>query len=461
MMPSRFWEMASGCLIFVGYQRYAIIKFLLAKVPPILALLLIVGTMYLPSSFSSFSTFAVVLLTTILIAALRKQTILFKVFTNPKVVYIGLISYSLYLWHWGVLSLSRWTIGVHWWTVPIQALLIFALAVASYTWVETPFRKFKWFNNRLFTILSGGSILFATCLIVFPLKDYLYPHLYLQPKISDNLQPEKHNIHISLGNCIGYDDLSSEDIGLIFERCKSSNNREFPEQTTVAFVGDSHALNLFKGGNIFSSNGFRLISYFYAGCPFPYPKYGINETKCADFLKEAERSLDLDLRSGDVIVIFNYHLSHLGEDQFGDVRYELYDHQNRIAKTFESKFNVYSTSLKDFADRAKSKGITIVLVGSPHRLVGYDPRLKKQQFGNRFGASVNLRLQEEYAKMINKKFNSLAKTIDNISFLNPLDPLTGCSSSLEIYSQCYIDSDHLSLSSATKINGQIFDKITK
>ena len=31
MMPSRFWEMASGCLIFVGYQRYAIIKFLLAK----------------------------------------------------------------------------------------------------------------------------------------------------------------------------------------------------------------------------------------------------------------------------------------------------------------------------------------------------------------------------------------------------------------------------------------------
>ena len=121
MMPSRFWEMASGCLIFVGYQRYAIIKFLLAKVPPILALLLIVGTMYLPSSFSSFSTFAVVLLTTILIAALRKQTILFKVFTNPKVVYIGLISYSLYLWHWGVLSLSRWTIGVHWWTVPIQA----------------------------------------------------------------------------------------------------------------------------------------------------------------------------------------------------------------------------------------------------------------------------------------------------------------------------------------------------
>ena len=41
---------------------------------------------------ATISTIAVVVLSSILIACLKKQTAAFKVFTNPKVVYIGLIS---------------------------------------------------------------------------------------------------------------------------------------------------------------------------------------------------------------------------------------------------------------------------------------------------------------------------------------------------------------------------------
>lgn len=54
---------------------------------------------------------------------------------------IGLISYSLYLWHWPVFVLMRWTLGLD--TAPRQAvavLLVFALAWASWRWVERPFR---------------------------------------------------------------------------------------------------------------------------------------------------------------------------------------------------------------------------------------------------------------------------------------------------------------------------------
>ena len=178
LMPSRFWEMAAGCLIFIGFQKRASVEQLLEKVPPLLVMALIVGVMYLPISLGATSTIAVVALSSILIASLKKQTAAFNIFTHPRVVYIGLISYSLYLWHWGVLSISRWTIGIHWWSVPFQVALMLGLAIASYRWIETPLRKGNWFGKRWKTLIVGGGILIiiSGSLVALgkPLKGKLY-----------------------------------------------------------------------------------------------------------------------------------------------------------------------------------------------------------------------------------------------------------------------------------------------
>ena len=90
LMPSRFWEMAAGCLIFIGFQKRASIEQFLEKVPPLLVLVLIIGVMYLPMSLAATSTIAVVALSSILIASLKKETGAFKIFTHHRVVYIGL-----------------------------------------------------------------------------------------------------------------------------------------------------------------------------------------------------------------------------------------------------------------------------------------------------------------------------------------------------------------------------------
>ena len=145
LMPTRFWEMAAGCLIFIGFQKRKSIEQFLEKVPPFLVLALIIGIMYLPMSWATSSTVVVVSLSAVIIASLKKGTVAYTIFTNPIIVYFGLISYSLYLWHWGVLSISRWTIGIHWWSVPFQVALILGLSISSYRYVETPLRKGKWF----------------------------------------------------------------------------------------------------------------------------------------------------------------------------------------------------------------------------------------------------------------------------------------------------------------------------
>ena len=57
------------------------------------------------------------------------------------VVFVGLISYSLYLWHWPILALIRYTSTSLSFPMKLGALAVILLAsYASYRWVELPFR---------------------------------------------------------------------------------------------------------------------------------------------------------------------------------------------------------------------------------------------------------------------------------------------------------------------------------
>ena len=77
------------------------------------------------------------------------------------IVFIGLISYSLYLWHWPVIcfssywALSEFTAMEKWGIV--LASVVFAFA--SWRWVETPFRKKQCFTTRSHVI---GMALFVS-----------------------------------------------------------------------------------------------------------------------------------------------------------------------------------------------------------------------------------------------------------------------------------------------------------
>ena len=89
-----------------------------------------------------------------------------KLLASRFMVFIGLISYSLYLWHWPVLVFYR-----YWSLAPIsmvQGLLLvlvsFGLAILSWKFVETPFRKKALLKKPSQVFVFGATTTAALCL---------------------------------------------------------------------------------------------------------------------------------------------------------------------------------------------------------------------------------------------------------------------------------------------------------
>jgi peptidoglycan/LPS O-acetylase OafA/YrhL len=155
LMLSRLWELGAGCILFLGLKQFSRYLRVFESIPPLMVVGAIVAVLFVPLKFAMQATVGVAILTLFLITCLRPRTFGYNLFTHPQVVYVGLISYSLYLWHWGILSLSRWTIGIHWWSVPFQVALMLLLSIVSYRYVEAPLRRSDWSAVRWQSIGYG------------------------------------------------------------------------------------------------------------------------------------------------------------------------------------------------------------------------------------------------------------------------------------------------------------------
>ena len=342
LMPTRFWEMASGCLLFLGsLSRSSIIRFF-ERVPPLVLIVFIVGVMYLPISIARASTFAVIVLTLILINSLKKNTIAFKIFTHPNVVYIGLISYSLYLWHWGVLSLSRWTIGIHWWSIPFQVAIIFCLSILSYRWIETPFRENSWSGflkpNEIRTFFIGFTTIIATSISIVGItkyRNFLYlPGIF---KISDRFDWKNNDCYAEkikkLENPIQY--------------CLKTK-RSIDRPRRFFLMGDSHAAQyVFMANEVFKNSSYEVASLQTGRFLDQYVRGISNDS--FDELKEITR-----LALPEDILAISFHRGIMNKSKDDHVK-----NPKDINKLFiENAFQRLKEPLQDL----KQKGVRIILI---------------------------------------------------------------------------------------------------
>ena len=387
LMPSRFWEMAAGCLIFIGFQKRVSIEQFLEKVPPLLVLALIISVMYLPMFMASASTIAVVALSSILIASLKKQTAAFKVFTNPRVVYVGLISYSLYLWHWGVLSISRWTIGIQWWSVPFQVALMLGLAVASYRWIETPLRKGNWFGKRWKTLMVGGGLIAISSLGIYSIRK-VSADIYLKSSLPTTEQTWWFDKD---GNYIEKCHVRGRFTEALMKECLGRS--QVRGETNVGYIiGDSHARNYL----IATREAMPELDVKYmtmgSSCAFLPPSMITERVEkkasCNQYSKSVAGLIAKESRPGDIVFVGQA----LVFDPNGRASQEYFDH------------------IRIFANTLRSKSIPVVIFDGTFP-PGPDPTLCVKEVWRPFPNKFNCEKSIDEARSAYSQFDDLALSL--------------------------------------------------
>jgi peptidoglycan/LPS O-acetylase OafA/YrhL len=177
----------------------------------------------------------------------NKDEIITKILSTKLFVGIGLISYSLYLWHYPIFAFIKINGLVSGSTIGKLILIpiIFFLSIISYLFIERPFRNRKLDFNIIITFLC----IMLIAIIIFNIKiinengfEFRFKHL---KKINQNYNPD----NIFLGRArmnnsqINFNDFNVKDFNIVI-------------------IGDSHAGDLFNSLNL-NRNLFKDIKFYY------------------------------------------------------------------------------------------------------------------------------------------------------------------------------------------------------
>ena len=147
LMPSRFWELSAGAVLllaqlkgFGGHLNRLWLR-LGGYGLMLLALLKTSSLQWFPAPGALVAVLATLLLLQAGYGATSERFLPWRGLERFLVA-CGLISYSLYLWHWPVLTFLRWTWGIdRAWLYLVAIGLSFGLAWLAYVLVEQPVRR--------------------------------------------------------------------------------------------------------------------------------------------------------------------------------------------------------------------------------------------------------------------------------------------------------------------------------
>ena len=174
LLPSRIWELLIGTLVALYLSNNTRMKFKKStrEIAGWAGLALILFPIFSFNKHSFSNTTYTVLCTfgtaLILIFAIE-STFLAKIIGNKVLVAVGLISYSLYLWHQPLLVFARLSkenplnLLDYFWT----SLALFVLAYASWRFIEKPFRDKRKISRLVFFRFSVFGMIFLLGIGIF------------------------------------------------------------------------------------------------------------------------------------------------------------------------------------------------------------------------------------------------------------------------------------------------------
>lgn len=381
LLPFRFWEISIGVLVFHGATHYGhnLDRFRSLDSRILVAFLLLI--LLVPKQFQTISTIAIVIVTGLLITSIHlgrhKATFLEK----PLLKHFGQISYSLYLWHWSVLVLSYWTIGVSLVTVPVQLALIYFISLASYHCLERPLRHRQWGSKQSLEIVYGMvAAIFLSGLLVYLLDDrttasplyagapsskstWTTQSTLLDPNTTslstinsatvaalEEFQQRKTDCHLTpekLDPTHRYYGQKRELGKPFFSNCLQSSNKK------LILIGDSFsnviADHIFVAAH---TKGYEVLVMFGYGCPFPVNTDNVKwgKGRCGMQSERIQSALNDYLKPGDILVI--------------RANYQSTDYSHATLTTDVKATSFMDQEIDSLQAIARSNNATFVIVGT-------------------------------------------------------------------------------------------------
>lgn len=290
LLPTRFWELAAGAIAFTYAERVrAAVAERRALILGWVGLAAVIGALFLPQSWASPFPAGVLpvggsmlLLWFGAMAIDRRDGVGFWLGRRPM-TYLGRISYSLYLWHWPVIVIMRWTIGVSdWWSILLAAVLSVGLAALSFRFVERPFQSFPLSRIALpspAAVVAGIGI--VSVVIAFYGEGARQSFEY-RVQTKSAISSDKAT----------FDPLHLPTLGM------AEAAIDDPEAPQLLVIGDSHA-GMYHGASLEVANdaGFRFVGSSVSGCGFTLSEAVDLEGACS-----MQRDALATLEEGDVVV---------------------------------------------------------------------------------------------------------------------------------------------------------------
>jgi len=161
MLTSRLWELGIGSLLAFYELKYGRVKHkLLNQTMPLLGLAMIAHAIVFFNNQTPHPSFITLLPTLgtalIILYSVNKTDLVGKVLSWKPIVGIGLISYSMYLWHYPIFAFARMadTNGLHNDEKYLLILLTIVISIVSYFLIEKPFRNRHFLNIKKFSVIT-------------------------------------------------------------------------------------------------------------------------------------------------------------------------------------------------------------------------------------------------------------------------------------------------------------------
>jgi peptidoglycan/LPS O-acetylase OafA/YrhL len=370
------------------------------------------------------------------------------ILSNHGLVWFGLISYPLYLWHWPLLSFAQ---IIHNGTPSIEikiflVALSILLAWATYKFIEAPLRK----NQK-----SVAGLIFVSILIGFvAYKIERNNGLYLF-----NQNVEKISRAIVVTETPG-DDLQYTNFeGKHFYYLNSSNPQ------SILFLGDSNIDQYYpRLKYLIKNDPAKTSSIFFSsggGClPLEKITFNSNHQHCNDLASKTLNFIAMHKQITAVVIGANWN-SYLinGSNLDGKFGYKSEKYLNTI-----NELNTLIEKIKSL-----NKKVILVLNIPTHEKLNPKNHVKREisNFPNIFKLEDNT---EANLNEINSKYGGLRKDLiqvahkSNIRFIDPLDYLchqNTCPSQYTNGLEIYKDSSHLNVEFVRNYASFIDKTITK